>query len=218
VDDEIVTLATFSDPLEAEHVKAQLEAEDIRVFQSGEETSNLFTGLGGAFAQVQLHVAEKDLKRAMCVLSRLDEDEDEDEEEEARPAEESSEAITGAAPPRPEEAASDAIQVGRREGLAEVKPPVWEAAEEAAAGEDEDETGTRWTAEDFAERAWRAAFFGMVTLPVILHIYSAVLVLLMTEAPGELSASGTRKVFVAVVIDLLVLGAAGLFMPAMFGR
>src|SRR4051812_24297257 len=85
MDDEIVTLESYSDPFEAEWIKGRLEQEGIRVFQSGEAVNSLFPGISGAFGRVQLHVRTSDLAKAQCILQGLaEEDEAEDEPGAAR--------------------------------------------------------------------------------------------------------------------------------------
>jgi hypothetical protein len=71
-------------------------------------------------------------------------------------------------------------------------------------------------------RAWLAAAFGLVTLPLLLHLYSLIVLLDFSQAHGPLSQRGKRQLLGAIVIDAFVVGAfllvgllfcGGLFVP-----
>ena len=55
------------------------------------------------------------------------------------------------------------------------------------------------------ERAWRAALFGLFTLPLLLHIYSLVVIGVVAGRDEELSETTTRKMYWALGIDGIVL-------------
>src|SRR5262249_30252077 len=59
--------------------------------------------------------------------------------------------------------------------------------------------------DEVARRACLAAVFGLGTLPLLLHLYSLLLLLGFQEAKGPLSERGRRHLMIAIVIDALVL-------------
>ncbi len=205
MEDEIVTLATFSNPFEAEHAKDRLEEAGIRVFQSGQETNSLFAGLGGAFAQVQLHVHEGDLTRAHFILSRPEDEEPEAEvpidtaiksRDEKHPPGGNGEAIQTTVAPLVNTLAVDAYQAA---------PPAQLPAYVPEASDDL-ELNPPNPADALAERAWRAALFGTLIFPGFMHLYSISLLLRLSPSTAAPSPAGLRKVFGAILIDILVLG------------
>lgn len=62
--DEIVTIAEFPEPLEAEMAKLRLQSAGIEVFLSGENARILEPGLG----PLQLQVAAADAEDARAIL------------------------------------------------------------------------------------------------------------------------------------------------------
>lgn len=63
--------------------------------------------------------------------------------------------------------------------------------------------------DNLARRAWAACILGFVTLPVVVHLYSLLLLAGLRRAPGSLSARGRTRVKLALVLNALVLAAAG---------
>jgi hypothetical protein len=59
--------------------------------------------------------------------------------------------------------------------------------------------------DDLAARACRAAIFGLIILPPLLHLYSLWLLARLAVYPGEVSAAGLRKTCAAIAIDVLAL-------------
>jgi hypothetical protein len=66
--DEPVTAATFSNSLEANLAKSQLEEAGIRAFVTGDQIESTWH-LGGALGEVKLLVAERDLDEAERILA-----------------------------------------------------------------------------------------------------------------------------------------------------
>src|SRR5689334_20966842 len=149
--DRMVLLAIYGNLVEAELVRAQLEAEGIRAVVMGATSGDLFAGMGVGLSNVQLLVPEGDLQRAGDLLEAGEEDEEFDEDEgstaikgeserkepstQVRPALES--LVRGPAPP-PGSAPPESSDL----------PP-----EEEMPPEEEDELESRtvtWTADDIA--------------------------------------------------------------------
>ena len=63
--DEIVTIAEFTEPLEAEMAKLRLQSAGIEVFLSGENARILEPGLG----PLQLQVAAADVEDARAIMN-----------------------------------------------------------------------------------------------------------------------------------------------------
>jgi hypothetical protein len=231
VDEEIVTLASYSDPFEAEYAKERLEEAGFRVFQSGDVTNSLFAGLGGAFAKIQLHVFASDQERALTLLAGLHREDSEggDEQpsttavtagnynEERAPETALREAATGEATKPPSSGPGDTIQTRPSFAKQDIN------ADDD--GEDEDRFYITRGPDDLARRAWLSAVFGLmlqgafligplyllvtVTNPFLL--YSAFLLLrLMMNSEKELSRKGTRHLYGAVA----VLGLVGILFCA----
>jgi len=59
-------------------------------------------------------------------------------------------------------------------------------------------------AEELCLRAWRSALFGLVTLPVVLHVYSLYLLLCAARLTSRFSEQGHRRFNGALAIDLIV--------------
>src|SRR5262245_48000647 len=66
--------------------------------------------------------------------------------------------------------------------------------------------------DEVARRACLAAAFGLGTLPLLLHLYSLLVLLGFQDAKGPLSESGKRYLIIAIVIDALVLSTVVLFL------
>jgi hypothetical protein len=66
--EELVTLATFSTPVEAGFVRSVLEEEGIASFLTDDRTVGIHPLLGNTIGWVKLQVAEHDLERAVQTL------------------------------------------------------------------------------------------------------------------------------------------------------
>jgi hypothetical protein len=67
--DKLVFVAAFVMPVEAQLARGLLEAEGIRAFLTGEQTTNVFSGVQGLGGQIQLQVPEADAERAAEILA-----------------------------------------------------------------------------------------------------------------------------------------------------
>jgi len=193
MDEEIVTLASFSSPLEADRVKQQLEKAGIRVFLSGETTGGLFAGMG--LGQVQVMVAASSVSMAQDVLRSRDEETDRPDPGKPRRRQRKSPS-GGKARHRHGEAPEEATQGALPRNDGNRGSP--------NRGNDQ-RTNVALTADDKAERAWRAALYGLITLPGLFHLYSACVLLLLLTSSEEVSDAGMRKVWAAMLIDCAVL-------------
>jgi len=61
-----------------------------------------------------------------------------------------------------------------------------------------------------AWRAWRAAVFGIFLLPPVVTFYSLWILLGLTVDGTALSASGRRKFWASLLVDILVLAAVAI--------
>jgi hypothetical protein len=105
------------------------------------------------------------------------------------------------------------------------EPAAEEETEADAAGglpddqeEDErDERSVTWTADDIAARAFRAAIFGLLICPGLLHFYALWLVIRLPSAEGELSPAGWRKAIGAMALSLPVSAVSLIFLGWVLG-
>ena len=58
-------------------------------------------------------------------------------------------------------------------------------------------------ADDLAQRAWRASLFSFAVLPFIFNFYSIALIFQVCACESELSQSGKRKFYGAILANLL---------------
>lgn len=207
-DDDMITIATFGDPNEAEVVKNLLVAEGIPAFVTGGESGGLFAGMGGQFGLVRLLVAESNQERALAIL---DEKHEEEPEEEAEPEPSTSiKTAEWAREPAGKEESRGKAEIQPAPGIRETTGADEVLREPAAAAdgkddEDEDEYRVAWGAEDYAARAWKAAVIGLLVFPPLLHIYSVYCLMRSFSTGEQLSPAGMRKVVWALLFDVVAL-------------
>jgi hypothetical protein len=231
--EKMVVLATFSDPVEAGLARNHLAAEGISAFLTGELASGAFAGLEGHVGGIQLHVSEAEVERAGELLAAAQygwqnrlADALERAGELFAPATEDIRAKERSPAAESSTDIQAPVDSPLQTRLAAEEPPVDEAAEREEAGAveqtapDEEEPEDRldrsmtWTPDDFADRAWKAAVFGLLACPPLGHFYSLRLLLRLAAIPDDLSLAGTRKVYGAIVIDGIVLLLFASFIPA----
>jgi hypothetical protein len=105
-------------------------------------------------------------------------------------------------------AACEEEHENRRHGL--VRPG--ESDEDDAESADE----ALHSPEHLALNAYRAAIFGFITLPFILHVYSAYILIRLMLMPGDLSPLGERRCWIALLVDLAVFGFVSLSIYTLF--
>ncbi len=212
--DRMVLLAIYGNPIEAELVRAELEAEGM--------------------SNVQLLVPEGDYERASELLA-----EETDVGREAREDRERDEEAEGATAIRePTAARDDATEIRAaaespvrdgpavppHPGPAEGGEAPADAADEFPADDEREERSVLWTADDVAARAFRAALFGFLICPGLLHLYALWLLIRLPATEGDLSPAGSRKAVAAFVLAilpgvfcvLLVLGLFGACLAGLF--
>jgi hypothetical protein len=201
--DEMVLLAIFGNPVEAELARARLEDEGIRAAVMGATSGDLFAGMGVGVSNVQLLVPAAERERALRVLDaaesalakELREERERRRREEGRDGEASSTDIRPADVSPLQTSPTPAIPPEPAEGLDE--------ADGFADDEEREERSLTWTPDDIATRAFRAALFGYITCPGVLHLYALWLILRLPFTEGELSPAGTRKAYAGLALGLL---------------
>lgn len=136
--DELVTLGSFMNPVEAAWAKGELEAAGIRAVLGDDNASTLF---GGALDTIKLLVMQSDVDRALDILDRAASD----SEEEGPPSEEiqSAEQLHGMHPHSPsQQAEAPSTAVAAKPQQVSVKL-VEEARASDAASVENIETGDR---------------------------------------------------------------------------
>jgi hypothetical protein len=196
--DDLMTVATFGSPVEAEMARNRLAAEGLNAVVGGEGTVGIFGFTTGAMGSVKLLVASADVPRAKEIL--------------AHPSARADDYDTGG---RPRRSRDDRIQEGRKVVSKRARVTSWE--EEA---DDEEGPLERVEGTVLASRAWRAAIVGLIFLAVsflfglwlsafffVCLIYSVALLIHVQQAHLEMSDEGRRRFRAAVAINLLVLAA-----------
>jgi DNA-directed RNA polymerase subunit M/transcription elongation factor TFIIS len=68
--DNLITIATFSQPIEAHILKTKLESEDIDCFIADENTVTMNWLYSNAIGGVKLQVKESDYKKAIAIIQK----------------------------------------------------------------------------------------------------------------------------------------------------
>ncbi|MFQ5926415.1 MAG: DUF2007 domain-containing protein [Terriglobia bacterium] len=68
--EKLVTIATFSQPIEAHLAKTKLESEEIQCFVADEHTTRMFRFFSPFIGGIKLQVRESDVERAMEILQQ----------------------------------------------------------------------------------------------------------------------------------------------------
>jgi hypothetical protein len=196
-DDDLVTIAKYGSPQDAQLTKSVLEGQGIRACVVDEATTGWLWYLGTALGGAKLQVARRDVEQAMVALRN------------ARSDEGAWDAVGWSCPrcgaevdagfdvcwsceaPREEPGADARIQAPARphENFADV--------DQQDGGADEYDATS--PAEADAMRAWRATMFGLFAPPLLLYaIY-----LIIKTMGQELSPGATRRYYGAVAICLV---------------
>tara|TARA_R110002111_G_scaffold2705_4_gene17925 strand:- start:10101 stop:10646 length:546 start_codon:yes stop_codon:yes gene_type:complete len=167
---EFVTVATLNTPTEANLVRNQLEAEEIRVFLSDEEAVGMAWYLGNALGGIKVQVAEADAERAFAIL---------DEHDPVPITEEDWKTVEG-------------FEKGWDEDEDEDESPEEETEDIPATDLDRE-----------LDRAYKAAFLGILFLP--LQVYSVGVLLTIVLGPHELTPAQQKKVNIGFLVDSFLL-------------
>ena len=71
--DKLITIATFSQPIEAHILKTKLESEEIECFIADENTVTMNWLYSNAIGGVKLQVKKSDSKRAIAIIQKKNE-------------------------------------------------------------------------------------------------------------------------------------------------
>jgi hypothetical protein len=204
--EKMVTLAVFGNPVEAELVRAELEAEGIRAHIIGTTSGDLFAGMGVGVSQLQLLVPEGDYERAAELFreeSDVARESRRNREEEQETAIREPAAETGSTDIRP--AVEGPVAA---DPLPATSPSAGEASDAAdelpdEEGDEREERSLTLTADDIAVRAFRLALFGYIILPGVGQLCALWLILRLPFVDGELSPRGSRYAYAALALALL---------------
>jgi hypothetical protein len=187
---DLVTVASFADPIEANLAKNNLEAAGVRTFLANEESVDMLWHLGNAMGWIKVQVAHDNLGVARALLNKH-----------KKPA-----ASTRDEPVEdPPEAALSPNLAGSDEA---------EAGDEHEDENQEDEPEPSLTdREKDAERACRGAFVGLLFIP--LQVYVFYLLLKVFVSQERLADRARRRALVAAAINLPVMIGICCFLRAM---
>ncbi|WP_339730535.1 DUF2007 domain-containing protein [uncultured Gimesia sp.] len=172
---DFVTVATLNTPTEASLVRNQLEAEEIRVFLSDEEAVGMAWYLGTAIGGIKVQVAEADAERAFEIL---------DEHDPVPITEEDWKTVEG-------------FENGWNEEENEEESLAYDSLEE----ETDEVPATDLDRE--LDRAYKAAFLGILFLP--LQVYSLGMLLTIVLGPHKLTSAQQKKVNIGFLVDSFLL-------------
>jgi len=235
--EEMVTVASFANPVEAEMAKNELEAAGIPAFLMGETSGTLFAGFSGLFGSIRLMVSEVNQERALAVIDGIDEEEEDEPPEEKEP--EGGTAIKApdwkrrSAPTDGDTSLQSAPGGTHPRELVQGAAP-GEAADFADESDDKDDeeegpdAQVAWGPNELARRAGNFAVIGvllstfvlftlpmfLLIVPLLLHLYSLRL-LFQIPAIDQLKPSSKLKVIITFLIDVAVLGFVALVMLGM---
>lgn len=235
--ERMVTLTTFSNPIEAELAKNRLLDEGIAAHLLGDTGSNPFAGVGGLFGQMALMVNEADAGRASRVIA--DEDRGElpelEEPDTAIRAPEWAQTDVGAEddPETKYRAADPHYQLAKT--AKEERFQGGEPNEDQPAARlepNDEEPDLTWSPDAVVSRAWRVAVVGLMLFPFVLAsvgvlfallslgviLYSIALLIYLATLSGEMSSAGMKKLYGALVVDGVVVVGVLLFFFSVFFR
>jgi len=222
--ENFVTVATFTEPAEAEIACAHLRDAGIAAFVTGDFASGAFPGLG-AISLVQLRVPEAELEQAGKILAASMEQAQDRAQERS---------LSWACPQCGKQADYETELCPDCGALMD---PPYDPDADLTQEEEEDDKETKpipparrdtWVGDRLATRAFRAAVAGGLIWPLVIVVPPVLLVALLAALyslfvlfrlavyMGELSDSGRWKVLVAVVVAPLVILICG-FLLLRFG-
>jgi hypothetical protein len=227
VPEKLVTVATFTQPLEAQIARGRLEHEGITVFLTGDLTASAFAGFSGIGGLTELQVPEADAERAATVLAECMGEEELDDDWESRAEQEEDLwvcSLCGSSVANDLEVCpscktpKEAIRSGTRTSRIRSQAPVAdELAEQGVQKREEIATGRpldqelpepesdlqlpsmeTFLGDDLARRAFRSALVSLAVVP--LGLYSLWLLLRLALFSGEVSPVGMRRIYGAILL------------------
>jgi hypothetical protein len=185
--EDLLMIATFQSPVEANLAKNRLEAAGIPAFLEGEEAAAMAWPFANAAGGVKLHVAARDAPQASACLAGAD-------------------SVTGVASGESTPAAETTgitLERGRAAKGITLEP-------KERTGEEEEPSLT--AREQNASRAWRGAVLGLLFLPLQMYVFYLVLKVYVSD--DELSEEHRRRAWMAAAINLPLVLILGLFLRA----
>ena len=174
---ELVTVASFADPIEANLAKNKLEAAGVRTFLANEECVDMLWHVGNAMGWIKVQVANDDVDVARALLSQHN-----------HPA----------TSPL-DEPVEDSLEVAKSTRVPNFDDEGEGAGDEQEDEEDEPDPILNGREKD-AERACRGAVVGLLFLPLQLYVFYLLLkIFISQEPPGDRQRT---KAFIAAVINL----------------
>ena len=187
---ELVNVASFADPIEANLAKNNLEAAGVRAFLANEESVGMLWHLGNAMGWIKVQVAHDNVDVARALLNKH-----------INPADVDARRARGDSPEAaisPNLASSDEAEAGD--------------GHEDENEEDEPEPSLTDREKD-AERACRGAFVGLLFIP--LQVYVFYLLLKVFVSQERLGGRANRRALLAAAINLPVMTGICCFLRAM---
>jgi hypothetical protein len=220
---DLITIATYGSPEEAEVARNALQAEGLQAFLDGVATVGNFWHMGNAVGGVRLLIAEADAERALSVLRTPEDDTSaRDDLGEwicprcASPVGLDFDVCWSCGTTRDGAENADFAAYARVPADAELDGGATPAETADGEADSEDQVDT-WTSGDaIAHRALRAAVIGMVFCPPLPCAYSAWLLSRLDVNEAQLSDSGRRWYRMAFWIDLVFIGTAAVVLALVF--
>lgn len=196
---KFVVVAKFFNEQEAHIAKANLAAGGVESMVEGANTNAMLSHVGSALGGVRLLVAEADKNRAQEILAAY-----EKQNARGKSTQGHSTWFCGTCREVLDVSFETCWSCGNERSEVEQAMPSDlenhpELAEQIIATEDDPTS----RADELAQRAWRASLFSFAVLPFIFNFYSIGLIFQVCACESELSKSGTRKFYGAILANLL---------------
>lgn len=195
VTSEFQKIASYALEVEALHFKSILEDNGIPAFVGGANANTVLSYVGTALGGVNLFVRTSDAVRAAEIISPLRDESDSHCEK----------WFCGNC----DEEVDAGFQVCWSCGQVRAKA---EQASRPAANTNNSEVEANDKTEDTLRRAWNASLIGLVTLPIILHLYSIYLLLSVAEQGAKCSPQCRRLIYQTIAANMF----AGVVLFAIF--
>ncbi|HEX4000746.1 MAG TPA: DUF2007 domain-containing protein [Pirellulales bacterium] len=191
MNDQLVTIARFSDQIQAALARNDLQAAGIKSFLPGESISAMAWHLTNAFGGIRLQVAAEDAPRAIAILS-----------ETASQFVENAEAGKASETPADD---ADLLASSRADsGLDGADPIADEFDDDGVGDEDSDAELDPWNRrERSADRAFRGAVFGLLFLPLQIYVFWLLLKVFVLD--DSLAPRLRRQAILAAAINLPII-------------